>query len=479
MARRQRPVTEADQENPGLQRPSSAASEEQDEEPHRYLCLVMSFPAVILLGVAAGLTIYLISLKSNNDSSKALVTSAPSSPEDWFDFTENLGGNNNDDLALSFPTQKPTQNPTRITSNLFYDDDDNFQSRPPTVPLPQANPPSLSTMLPTIEPFFIEDARNRFQQILVSRSTSGFTVTRDGDGGTPQAKALNWLIRDPRFYSYTDDRLLQRWVLATFAFGMVSSEKSGGGGNSIFSQQQQQQEDEQQLSIPQAMQNWVRYTDECTRWFYTLGDDNGKTVCDSDGLYVRLDLRLQHLVGTLPSEIALLSNHLRYIHLFDNRIQGTLPTEFGLLTKLERLELTKNDLVGPLPSELGNLDTLRFLGIGQNSFEGPLPTSLGKLSRLNTIGLEWNQFTEIPSELGNMVETRILNMDHNAFATGGVPTTLGQLSNLKQLNLIFNSGLVGTMPVEVCNLKMDVLQADCDKLDCDCCTFCNYYNSTR
>lgn len=86
---------------------------------------------------------------------------------------------------------------------------------------------------------------------------------------------------------------MQRWVLATFAFGMVDQ--------NAFSQQ---------MSVPQAMQNWVQYTDECTRWFYTLGDDGGTSLCNSDGLYVRLDLRSQNLVGTLPSEIALLSNHL-------------------------------------------------------------------------------------------------------------------------------------------------------------------------
>lgn len=74
-----------------------------------------------------------------------------------------------------------------------------------------------------------------------------------------------------------------------------------------------------------------------------------------------------------------------------------------------------------------------------------------------------------------MAETKILNMDHNDLS-GNVPSTLGQLTNLEQLNLIFNGGLVGTMPDEVCDLDMEVLQADCDNFDCDCCTSC-YYNN--
>mmetsp|Transcript_19283 Transcript_19283/g.47682 ORF Transcript_19283/g.47682 Transcript_19283/m.47682 type:complete len:393 (+) Transcript_19283:134-1312(+) len=379
MARRQRRTEEGDPENPGLQRPPPS-----EEEPHRYLCLVISFPGVILLGIAAALIIFLISLKSNN--SEAIATSAPS-PEDpfWFDISENLGGGgNNDDVALSFPTRQPTQNPTRITSSTFVEDDDRLSSsvtEPPILPLPQVNPPTLlPTPLLSEEAFFLEDAKNRFQEILESKSRGDFTV-RDKDADSPQTKALNWLVRDPNLYSYSGDRVLQRWVLATFAFGMVSpsSENNverGGAAGTIRSQ-------EPPLSIPQAMQNWVRYTDECTRWYYTLGDDNGKTLCNSEGLYVRLDLRLQNLVGTLPSEIALLSNHLRYIHLFDNRLYGTVPSEFGLLTQLERLELTKNNLEGEVPTELGNLDRLRFLGLGQNSFSGPLPSEMGKLSRLS------------------------------------------------------------------------------------------------
>ena len=87
---------------------------------------------------------------------------------------------------------------------------------------------------------------------------------------------------------------MQRWVLATFAFGMV--------GHNAFSQQ---------LSVPQAIQNWAQYTDECSRWFYTLGDDRNTNLCNEDGMYIRLDLRIQNLSGTIPSEIALMSNHLR------------------------------------------------------------------------------------------------------------------------------------------------------------------------
>ena len=71
------------------------------------------------------------------------------------------------------------------------------------------------------------------------------------------------------------------------------------------------------------------------------------------------------------------------IHLFDNLIYGTLPTEIGLLVNLQRLELTQNNLNGELPPQIGNLPWLTFLGLGRNKFEGGLRTELGMLSRMS------------------------------------------------------------------------------------------------
>ena len=59
--------------------------------------------------------------------------------------------------------------------------------------------------------------------------------------------------------------------------------------------------------------------------------------------------------------------------------------------------------------------------------------------------------------------------------TGSIPTELGRLTALTRLELNAND-LTGTMPKEICNLKLDELVADClgprAEIQCDCCTVC-------
>lgn len=41
-----------------------------------------------------------------------------------------------------------------------------------------------------------------------------------------------------------------------------------------------------------------------------------------------------------------------------NKLNGTIPTELGFLTKLKNLLMFKNELTGSVPSELGLLTAL-------------------------------------------------------------------------------------------------------------------------
>lgn len=277
---------------------------------------------------------------------------------------------------------------------------------------------------------------------------------------SPQYHALDWLIHDPNFEEYSNARLIQRWVLASFAFGL----KDADWRDTALSRSAHP-------ALPQAlMDSWVQYdTDECT-WFFTQVDQ--AQLCNEDGLYQRIDLRSQNLSGTLPMEIALLSNHLERIYLYDNEIHGTLPSELGLLSNLERLELTRNHLTGSIPSEVGDLSQLVFLGLGVNDLEGRLPTEMGKLFRLRTVGLERNQISgTIPNDFGNMAEARLLNLDRNRLS-GTVPSSLWRMTLLRGLNLSYNHDLVGTIPYPLCEQRLSYLQADCENVECPCCTTC-------
>jgi len=72
-----------------------------------------------------------------------------------------------------------------------------------------------------------------------------------------------------------------------------------------------------------------------------------------------------------------LCNHLTdLLILATNKLDGTIPTTIGNLSRLKELSIMENHLSGGLPSELGQLTQLESLGIGYNHFTGVIPEEL-------------------------------------------------------------------------------------------------------
>ena len=64
-------------------------------------------------------------------------------------------------------------------------------------------------------------------------------------------------------------------------------------------------------------------------------------------------------------------------------LTGALPTELGLLTKVEEFTLEGHRFTGPAPTELGMLSNLRRgFSLSNDHLGGPMPTQLGRFSRL-------------------------------------------------------------------------------------------------
>jgi hypothetical protein len=93
---------------------------------------------------------------------------------------------------------------------------------------------------------------------------------------TPQNNALNWLANNTNIDSYPAAKKIQRYALATLFFST--------NGTSWY------EKDE-----------WMSNSNECL-WY-----NSGLSVC-TNGSVETLSLAFNNLIGTIPNELALLSN---------------------------------------------------------------------------------------------------------------------------------------------------------------------------
>ena len=322
--------------------------------------------------------------------------------------------------------------------------------------------------------------------IFADVAVPSFTLAAWENPSSPQAKAKKWLEEDPSVGTYTPDRKLQRFALATLYH-------STGGGRWKNST------------------GWLSSKHECL-WFsarvppmeviMSIGRKAGNTTppakaitCNSDLIYEYLLLSADSLRGTVPPEVSLLSS-LVEINFESNTLFESIPSELGLLTKLTSLTLSNNDfdstlpetladlgdslvhfhaeknsITGTLPSWLGNMNQLNTLVLGENNLVGTIPTEIGLCQKLSRMTIADNQVTgTLPSEIGNLpliflgvafnrldstIPSELTNLGsletffaRQAGLRGTIPTTISSLTSLLVLAIGANN-LVGTVPSEV------------------------------
>lgn len=306
---------------------------------------------------------------------------------------------------------------------------------------------------PTSSPSLSEDG---FLSSLLHKDT---LQTIQMDPNSPQSIAFNWMVQDPHLDSYTSERLLQRFALATFYYATNPNHSSWTRDD-----------------------HWLDYEISECEWYLTSHDDLfqrqpvvEETACNKDGFYVRLWLYNNNIAGTLPEELSLLSR-LESLDLVSNpELSGNIPTRLLRMTTLTSLGLRKNALTGTLPSELGLLTQLTVLYFGEQqdmygtfptepfsrltnlqqmaiggskSHTGTLPTEVGKLTNLVALGILGTSLSgPIPSQVGQMSTLKYLFMAMNQFS-GTIPTELGQLEQLRWLNFQ-KSRLMGPVPSQL------------------------------
>ena len=103
---------------------------------------------------------------------------------------------------------------------------------------------------------------------------------------------------------------------------------------------------------------------------------------------------------------------------------GTIPTEFGLLTKVTTMTLMQNDLTGAIPTQLGQLVQVSYgFVLWSNSLSSAIPTQLGQLDQI----------------------TSNFNLHSNSLSSA-IPTQLGLLSEMISAFYLLSNKLSSTIP---------------------------------
>jgi len=202
--------------------------------------------------------------------------------------------------------------------------------------------------------------------------------------------------------------------------------------------------------------------------------------------------------GSLPD--FRINNNLEYLDMVDTRINGTIPTSIGYLTKLQSLSIAQTQLEGELPTHIGLLSSLMEISMGLTQLNGTLPEEFFELSQLQWLVAVHHQFegplSPLISKLKNL---HVLNLIHGSLS-GPLPMeALASLKNLVWLQLADNqftgnigadlatvwtlekiwlhgNEFQGAIPNELCGLPAAQLdfRTDCKSgdIECSCCTLC-------
>jgi hypothetical protein len=261
---------------------------------------------------------------------------------------------------------------------------------------------------PTTSPSVAPTSTEQFVLSLLPDST--VSVIRE-DPESPQSTAFQWLMDGGNVTGLSNDRIKQRFALATIYYATK-------GVAWVLNN------------------NWLNYSvDECEWEFRSefgeksvLGADfvgylyemfpptePTPTTCNENGLIQHLWMDQNNLDGSLPLELYMLTT-LKTLSTGGNRLKGTIATQIGQLSLLEGWSIRNQETTGTIPTEIGLLTNLRACVVLGNDLQGTLPSETLQLTNLETISVALTRLSgPIPSEIGTITKLRWLSMAASGF----------------------------------------------------------------
>ena len=124
--------------------------------------------------------------------------------------------------------------------------------------------------------------------------------------------------------------------------------------------------------------------------------------------------------------VTVVGGKLTALRINSRSLAGTIPSELALLTDLQTLDVSGNTLAGSIPEELGNMSELRNMYLNNNWLTGSVPNSFGRLNLLTRLWVHNNRMTgSVPSALAGL-NNLISFQAHTNNLTGCVPSSLNR-----------------------------------------------------
>ncbi|KAK1376432.1 putative LRR receptor-like serine/threonine-protein kinase [Heracleum sosnowskyi] len=156
--------------------------------------------------------------------------------------------------------------------------------------------------------------------------------------------------------------------------------------------------------------------------------DFSGVFCNSAGNVYKILLWNTSLGGILSPALSGLK-YLRILSFFGNKFSGNIPTEYGDIDTLWKMNFSSNSLSGQIPDFLGKFSNIRYLDLSSNEYSGEIPSALFR----------------------NCFNMKFISLSRNKLS-GSIPLAIGKCFNLLGVDFSFNN-LSGDLPPQICDIS--------------------------